>query len=108
MRTGLVYCKGQFAGRLEEHPGEYVFIYDADYLADESLSAVSLTLPKNKVRHTSPQLFSFFAGLLTEGENAREQCRLLRLDENDLFGRLLRCAGEDVIGAVTVKPESLN
>jgi serine/threonine-protein kinase HipA len=32
------------------------------------------------------------------------QCRLLRIDENDDFTRLLQTAGDDTIGAITVKP----
>ncbi len=105
LRSGRVYCRTHYAGRLEERLDGFVFEYDAAYLAEKKLSAVSLTLPKRRKPYHSPVLFSFFAGLLTEGGNARMQCRQLRLDENDLFGRLLRCAGEDTIGAVTVRPD---
>ncbi len=104
MRCGKVFCKGRLAGVLEERAEGYTFRYDADYRNDATTSPVSLTLPKSQQEYTSPQLFSFFVGLLTEGENAKLQCRILHLDENDLFGRLLMCAGEDTIGAVTVKP----
>ena len=31
------------------------------------------------------------------------QCRLLKIDENDDFTRLIKTAGEDTIGAITVK-----
>jgi len=48
-------------------------------------------------------LFSFFSGLLSEGINKDIQCRLLKIDENDDFTRLLKTAGEDTIGAITVK-----
>ncbi len=106
MRSGIVYCKGRRAGRLEERAEGYAFMYDADYLADASASSVSLTLPKTQQVYLSRQLFPFFVGLLTEGEQAAFQCRTLHLDREDYFGRLLACAGEDTIGAVTVKPES--
>jgi serine/threonine-protein kinase HipA len=48
-------------------------------------------------------LFAFFQGLLAEGINKDIQCRLLKIDENDDFLRLLQTAGNDTIGAVTVK-----
>lgn len=35
---------------------------------------------------------------------AAAQCRQLRLDESDYFGRLLATAGNDVIGSVQVRP----
>lgn len=104
MRVGNVYAKGVFAGRLEERGDGYHFFYDAEYLANPATSPVSLTMPKTKAHYFSPALFPFFFGLLTEGENAKIQCRVLHLDEKDYFGRLLMCAGGDTIGAVTVKP----
>ncbi len=34
------------------------------------------------------------------------QCRMLKIDENDHFGRLIETAECDSIGAVTVKKDS--
>jgi serine/threonine-protein kinase HipA len=48
-------------------------------------------------------LFPFFYGLLAEGENKDMQCRILKIDENDSFTRLLKTASEDTIGGVIVK-----
>jgi HipA-like protein len=45
----------------------------------------------------------FFSGLLSEGINKDIQCRLLKIDESDDFTRLIKTAGEDTIGAITVK-----
>jgi len=39
---------------------------------------------------------------LSEGENRKLQCRVLKIDENDHFGLLLKTASEETIGAVRV------
>ncbi|WP_031529097.1 HipA N-terminal domain-containing protein [Dyadobacter crusticola] len=103
---GLVYNNGTLAGFLEKDPGgHYTFEYEAAYHADTTKPAISLTLPKSARVHHSTELFAFFFGLLSEGVNKDIQCRALRIDENDHFKRLLLTAGEDTIGAITVKPE---
>jgi serine/threonine-protein kinase HipA len=104
MAKGGVYINGRMAGILEKSDdGYYVFSYDEAYFRDEHAPAISLSLPKDKQTHTHDELFPFFQGLLAEGVNKDIQCRLLKIDENDDFTRLLRTAGEDTIGAVTVK-----
>ncbi|MFY0253830.1 HipA N-terminal domain-containing protein [Chitinophaga sp. 30R24] len=104
MQKGAVYQNSLLAGYLEKRgPDDYQFIYDDDYLANPLLPAVSLTLPKTQQTYKSPVLFSFFAGLLSEGINKSIQCRLLKIDEDDDFTRLLRTASEDTIGAITIK-----
>ena len=91
------------AGLLEETPTGFQFHYYRDYAQQNDLPAISLTLPKRVDKIVeSPILFPFFAGLLTEGAAMHLQCRILKLDENDLFGRLLKTASDDVIGNVTV------
>ncbi len=101
-RSGRVYCRGLLAGRLDETPEGFRFAYDARYLADADGPPVSLTLPKRKDPFVSSTLFPFFYGLLAEGALKAAQCRKLRIDENDHFGRLLKTAGADTIGAITV------
>ena len=104
MAKAAVYNNGVLAGYLEKlGPDEYCFTYVETYLADSLLLSISLTLPKVKTKHESPVLFSFFTGLLAEGINKDIQCRLLKIDEADDFTRLLKTAGEDTIGAITVK-----
>jgi len=99
-----VYNNGILAGNLEKRaPDDYRFTYAESYLKDQSQPSISLTLPRAKTEHQSPTLFSFFSGLLAEGINKDIQCRLLRIDEQDDFTRLLKTAGEDTIGAITVK-----
>lgn len=104
MAKAEIYNNGILAGILEKKgPADYNFVYDAVYWQDPSLPAISLTLPKARQAYQSENLFSFFAGLLAEGINKEIQCRLLKIDEQDDFTRLLKTAGEDTIGAITVK-----
>lgn len=99
-----VYNNGVLAGYLEKRaPDDYRFAYAESYLADSKLPSISLTLPRTKAEHQSTVLFSFFTGLLAEGINKDIQCRLLKIDEEDDFTRLLKTAGDDTIGAITVK-----
>jgi serine/threonine-protein kinase HipA len=104
MGKGAVYLNSRQAGWLEKTgDGKFIFRYDAAYLKDQQAPSISLTLPKTDPVHVAEELFPFFQGLLAEGVNKQIQCRLLRIDEEDDFTRLLRTAGEDTIGAVTVK-----
>jgi HipA-like protein len=101
---GAVYNNGVLAGHLEKNKsGQYIFKYDDAYFAGNENPPISLTLPKSQKEYYSDQLFSFFFGLLSEGVNKEIQCRLLKIDEQDDFTRLLKTAGEDTIGAITVK-----
>ncbi|MHA4806988.1 HipA N-terminal domain-containing protein [Flavitalea flava] len=104
MKRGYVYYNGLLAGHLEKRgPDDYIFVYGNSYFADPSKPSISLSLPKTHREYQSKVLFSFFLGLLSEGINKDIQCRLLKIDENDDFTRLLKTAGDDTIGAITVK-----
>ena len=104
MAKAGVYNNGVLAGYLEKRgPADYHFEYEPSYWANPLRPSISLTLPKTHQAYDSPMLFPFFSGLLAEGINKEIQCRLLRIDENDDFTRLLKTAGEDTIGAITVK-----
>lgn len=104
MAKATVYNNGMIAGYLEKRaPDDYRFTYDDIYFANPIYLPISLTLPKTQQEHQSPVLFSFFTGMLAEGINKEIQCRLLKIDEEDDFTRLLKTAGEDTIGAITVK-----
>ena len=103
MAKAEVYNNGILAGYLEKKgSADYYFTYENTYLSNPSLPAISLTLPKTQQIYHSKTLFSFFAGLLAEGINKDIQCRLLKIDEQDDFTRLLKTAGEDTIGAITI------
>ena len=104
MQQGVVYCNDIVAGLLQKlSPDDYRFTYDDSYFNNPALKAISLSLPKNQQEHRSHELFPFFAGLLSEGINKRIQCRMLKIDENDGFTRLLKAAEFDTIGAITIK-----
>lgn len=104
-RRGNVYCGGRFAGHIEEMPDGYRFTYDAGYLASSGTRSISLTIQKRPEPYTFKVLFPFFFGLLAEGILKETQCRKLKLDENDHFGRLLKTAHSDTVGAITVAEE---
>lgn len=103
-RSAEVYNHGILAGTLKKTTqGEYVFTYDDKYFSDKETEAISLTLPKIQHEYRSTKLFPFFFGLLSEGANKQTQCRLLKIDENDHFGLLLKTAYSDTIGAITIE-----
>lgn len=101
---GAVYNNGVLAGYLKKTGNGYLFTYTDNYYLNKDNPSISLTLPKTKQQYESDTLFAFFQGLLAEGVNKDIQCRLLKIDENDDFTRLLQTAGDDTIGAITVKP----
>ena len=102
MRRANVYCRGILAGILSKDTGGYRFEYRPEYVRNFALPAISLTLPKQEAVFQSAVLFPFFFGLLAEGENKTLQCRLLKIDEEDHFSRLLRTCETETIGGVTV------
>lgn len=103
MQKAEVYFNEALAGYLSKSEGKYFFEYTGDYLNNGKFPAISLSLPKQKEMFVSDTLFPFFFGLLSEGDNKDIQCRILKIDEDDHFSRLLKTAGTDTIGAVTVK-----
>ncbi len=104
MRVAEVFTNGVLAGTLSEtDDGKYIFQYDDAYLLDSRNRAISLSLPKRKEAFVADELFPFFYNMLSEGANKALQCMTLKIDENDAFGLLLATAGNDTIGAITVK-----
>lgn len=92
------------AGILTEETGKgYTFSYYDEYVANSSLPAISLTLPKAQKFFESPFLFPFFSNMLSEGSNRAVQAKMHRVDIDDDFGILLATACYDTPGAVTVK-----
>ena len=108
MKTGIVYMNDINAGILsQDDAGIFAFRYDDTYFYSSVLPPISITFPKSKKVYTATHLFPFFYGLLAEGTNKEIQCRLLRIDEDDDFERLLQTAGTDTIGAITVRRASV-
>lgn len=104
MRAAEVYNNGILAGVLtEEDQNHYVFRYNDAYFADQVKPAISLTLPKFKQEYHSEFLFPFFSNMVAEGTNLAIQCRYLKIDERDILSLLGATAGNDTIGAVTIK-----
>jgi len=108
MRRAEVYCRGVLAGILSQDQAGYAFRYVPAYLEKDSARhpSISLTFPRQHAAFLSPVLFPFFFGLLAEGDDKALQCRVLRIDEDDHFTRLLKTCGEETIGGVTVKEVS--
>lgn len=99
-----VYQNGILAGILERtDEGEFKFEYVDAYFDDNTKDSISLTLPKTKKFHQNPYLFSYFYGLLAEGNLKALQCQQLKLDEDDHFTRLIKTAHTDVIGSTTLR-----
>lgn len=98
-----IYFNDEPVGILSKQNNKYFFKYYQAYITDNTKPAISLSLPKQNEQFVSEYLFSFFFGLLAEGDNKELQCRILRIDEKDHFTRLLKTAGEDTIGGITVR-----
>lgn len=104
-KKALVYYNNILAGYLTKTENGYTFGYAPEYLANDKYPAISLSLPKTVNEYSSSELFPFFYGLLAEGDEKELQCRLLGIDENDHFTRLIKTAG-NTVGAVSVKEEA--
>ena len=106
MKTAKVYHNGRLAGTLIRHSkNDYEFQYEPEWYVNDSLPAISLTLPKKQKVCKKDHLFPFFYNMLSEGVNKKLQCRQQKIDENDHFGLLLATAACDTTGAVTIMPE---
>ena len=103
-KSGKVYYRDQLAGTLTKDADGYLFRYDEAYFVNPECPDISATLPKSKREYRSKVLFPFFFGLLAEGVQKERQCRELRIDERDVFTRLLETSAFGAIGAVYVTP----
>ena len=105
-RSAQIFVRDRLAGILSETDAGYVFAYDADYLADPSTQAVSLTLPKQSEAYISKTLFAFFDGLIPEGWLLGVVSRNWKINQKDRFGLLLS-ACRDCIGDVYIRREKV-
>lgn len=104
MRRANVYCRGVLAGVLsKDQASGYRFEYEPQYLSNAKCPPISLSFPKRDTHFESPVLFPFFFGLLAEGDDKVLQCRVLKIDEDDHYTRLLKTCETETIGGVTVK-----
>ena len=103
-RSGKVFYKERYAGRIEETESGYSFTYDSNYLIDSNSKDISKTLPKRESPYTSNILFPFFDGLIPEGWLLDVVLENWKLNPRDRMGLLL-VSCKDCIGAVSVTPE---
>ncbi|AOW09979.1 HipA N-terminal domain-containing protein [Flavobacterium gilvum] len=102
MRKAVIYVHDVRAGELmEEENGGYVFAYDEEY----SLEPVSLTMPVTQRNYSFLTFPPFFEGLLPEGIMLEGLLKINKIDKKDYFSQLV-AAGNDLVGAVTVKASS--
>jgi len=104
-RSALVFYNDKLAGILSELSEGFQFTYDASYLSGGV--PISFTLPLQEEAFTSTQLLGFFENLVSEGWLRKLQSLEQKIDENDRFGLLLT-NGRDLVGAVTILPNTLN
>ncbi len=100
MRKAAVFFDNTLAGYLTEtDQKEYCF----DYLEDYQGGAITLTMPVSKRKFEFETFPAFFDGLLPEGQQLEGLLRQNKIDRNDNFSQLM-AVGEDLVGAVSVKP----
>lgn len=102
-KAQVFYNDKHLVGILSKSKGKYCFEYDDYYFVNAQMPAISLTFPKTQKKYESNQLFSFFYGLLAEGEQKDLQLNILKIPKDDHFTRLIKTAHYDTIGAITVK-----
>jgi serine/threonine-protein kinase HipA len=100
VKKALVYVQNILAGELLKHSSEnFEFKYRENY----SGAPVSLTLPLEKSPFHFQSFPTFFEGLLPEGAQLTALLRQNKIDQDDYFSQLL-AVGEDLVGAITVRP----
>ncbi len=102
-KAQVFYNDKHLVGILSKSKDKYCFEYDDYYFVNVQMPAISLTFPKTQKKYESNQLFSFFYGLLAEGEQKDLQLNILKIPKDDHFTRLIKTAHYDTIGAITVK-----
>ncbi|WOC53184.1 phosphatidylinositol kinase (plasmid) [Bergeyella porcorum] len=64
MRQAQVFYKDFLAGTISEDENGYTFVYDENFLLQENVKPISLTLPLRQEPYFSKILFPFFDGLI--------------------------------------------
>jgi serine/threonine-protein kinase HipA len=104
-RTGNVYMKDQYCGKVSESDDGYSFAYDSQYLQNHSAQAISCTLPLTEKPYHNKTLFAFFDGLIPEGWLLNLAEKNWKINYKDHMGLLLACC-KDCIGAVSIRIEN--
>ncbi|HMP28772.1 MAG TPA: HipA N-terminal domain-containing protein [Saprospiraceae bacterium] len=107
MRQGIVKYNNVMAGIIiEQDNGEYLFVYDKDYIQNHSEKFITFKMPVSSQQYISKRLFPFFDGLIPEGWLLNIASESWRINKNDRMGLLLACC-QNTIGAVSVHPVKL-
>ena len=101
MRKAKVYMHDELAGYLIESTEKDT--YKFEYLKEYAGAPISLTMPIKEEVFVFRNFPPFFDGVLPEGIMLEGLLRQLKIDKKDYFSQLL-AVGEDLVGAVTVKP----
>ncbi|MFZ1749800.1 MAG: HipA N-terminal domain-containing protein [Saprospiraceae bacterium] len=103
MRKAEIKMHDLTAGWLTLDENGYHFVYDAEYLQNDKVTPISLTLPLRTTAYTSKVMFPFFDGLIPEGWLLEIAEKNWKLRPKDRMGLLLACC-RDCVGAVSVYP----
>ena len=104
MRKGIVKYNNELAGVLtEEDNGEYLFVYDEQYIQKYPHQFINFQMPVSPRSYRNKRLFPFFDGLIPEGWLLNIAAESWRINKNDRMGLLLACC-QNAIGAVSVHP----
>jgi serine/threonine-protein kinase HipA len=101
----IVWWDGRVTGCLYLGPdGDTQFAYDAAWLADTTVPALSFSLPKQTEPFNRRACQPFFGGILPEEGQRTAIARALGVSADNEF-RLLEYLGGEVAGALTLLPE---
>lgn len=104
MRQGIVKYNNIRAELLtEEDSGEYIFVYDDEYIKTYPDQFITFDMPVRTSPYKSSRLFPFFDGLVPEGWLLNIAAKSWKINKNDRMGLLLACC-RSAIGAVSVHP----
>lgn len=104
MRQGIVKYNNELTGILtEEDNGEYVFVYNEQYIQKYPQQNITFKMPMSRQHYRSKRLFPFFDGLIPEGWLLNIAAESWKINKNDRMGLLLACC-RNSIGAVSIHP----
>lgn len=104
MQKGKVYVDEKYAGIIQQDEDGFKFIYDKQYINEETSTPVSLTLPLSEKPYFSKILFPFFDGLIPEGWLLEIAQNNWKIDGKDRM-KLLLTVCNDCIGNVSIIEE---
>ncbi|PKP09387.1 MAG: phosphatidylinositol kinase [Bacteroidetes bacterium HGW-Bacteroidetes-4] len=108
MRKAEIYYDTILAGILtESDEGEYVFVYNNDYIEQYPEQFITFTMPVSNNPYKSDRLFPVFEGLIPEGWLLDIASNNWKINKNDRMGLLLACC-QNCIGALRVLPINLD